>query len=84
MDWLVIRREFRSVIRRSIPMIDLDTWCLGNRYELIKYMLVRKDMDVIEHERLSNINREHKLIVKEQHVYFYSTFQSTTHTLKMR
>jgi hypothetical protein len=47
-------------------------------------MLVRKDMDVIEHERLSNINREHKLIVKEQHVYFYSTFQSTTHTLKMR
>ena len=39
----------------------------------IDNQLVKKDMDVNEHERLSNIMLRHK--VKEQCFYCFSTFQ---------
>jgi hypothetical protein len=40
----------------------------------IDNQLLKKDMDVNEHERLSNITLRHK--VKEQCFYCFSTFQS--------
>ena len=57
---------------RDYPTLHLDT------IKVKEQLVVRKDMDVNEHERLSNITCRHKLKLKkkEQHFHCCSTFLS--------
>jgi hypothetical protein len=46
------------------------------RHKVTEQLVIRKDMDVNEHERLSNFTLRHKIKVKEQHFYCFYAYHS--------